>query len=233
MYAFFVPTEGSFHGIDIRELEFVEKRDAGCGFFGLLIAEPALGEGEVRAEFVHKEGEESSLHGVFGVMAAVDEDILLIAMAMEIHEQHEVSLACKALDEFLGVMDGRVEGEAGLFPPPVQVTACERAPVIPIHNSVWVQHWHYFEDEVISECLCLGGDRVRQEVNDPLHHPRPHALARVDSGSEDNPSLFLFSCCASDGEQLARVPSDSVAKGGAFSESLFSGVCVDGLQDIE
>ena len=39
----------------------------------------------------------------------------------------------------------------GVFPLFVEVVSRDVGSVVPVDDSVWVQHRHYFEDEVLSE----------------------------------------------------------------------------------
>ena len=43
----------------------------------------------------------------------------------------------------------------GGLPPSVEVAAGQRAPVVSVDDAIWVQHWDYLEDELVSHCYGL------------------------------------------------------------------------------
>jgi len=49
------------------------------------------------------------------------------------------------------VVNGGMDFFVWLDPAPVQVDSCEVAPTAPIYYPINVQHWHNFENEVVSE----------------------------------------------------------------------------------
>ena len=90
---------------------------------------------------------------------------------MEIREDHHFTLLDKIVDHLLCVIDRRVEHFGWRLPSSVQIAASQRAPVVTVDNTVWIQHGEHFKDKVLSENFSLRIVCARQKVNHTLHHP--------------------------------------------------------------
>ena len=57
------------------------------------------------------------------------------------------------------------------LPSAVEIAASERAPVVSVDHSVWIQHWKNLENKLLSEHLSLLVIRIGEEEEDASHHP--------------------------------------------------------------
>ena len=78
------------------------------------------------------------------------------------------------------MVDGRVLLFAGVTPTAVQVHSGEVASGVAVDDAVWVQHWDYVEDEVVTEDFSVQG-WAGEKVNQPLHHVTGTSLSRMNS----------------------------------------------------
>lgn len=74
-------------------------------------------------------------------------------MTMHITYQHYTLLHVHLFGQFLSEVNGWVQCFRGIFPPSVQVTTCKTASLVAIYDAVWVEHWHQFENVVVSKDL--------------------------------------------------------------------------------
>ena len=82
-------------------------------------------------------------------MTAVHENVLSATVPVEVAKDSKLSLLCKVDDHLLRVVNRRVEDFARRFPPTIQITPCERAAIITVYHTVWVEHRDDFEYEVL------------------------------------------------------------------------------------
>ena len=69
---------------------------------------------------------------------------------MQVAKQLHGAVGAKALHHSLHGDDGGVEIRLRVPPAPVEVHACQGAPVIPCDDAIRVQHGHDLEDEVLA-----------------------------------------------------------------------------------
>lgn len=122
------------------------------------------------------------------------------------------------------------------LPSSIQVTACQRASVVSIDHAIRIEHWHDFEHVVLPENFGFLGVRIDQEVESPLHHPRPNRLSRVHSSSQNYSfalSHIILVLLRSDGEKVDLVAGKRLAERPALDELLFDGVCHDSVDVLE
>jgi len=81
---------------------------------------------------------------------------------------------------------------AWINPASVQVDAGQVAPRGAVYDTIYVQHRHNFEHEVVAKDLRIQRG-PRQVVNHSLHHPRGSTLTRVHSRRNAN-AFPLFDC---------------------------------------
>ena len=82
-------------------------------------------------------------------MTAVHENVLSATVSVEVAKDSELSLLGKIDDHLLRVVDRRVEDFARRFPPTIQITPSERAAIITVYHTVWVEHRDDFENKVL------------------------------------------------------------------------------------
>lgn len=88
-------------------------------------------------------------------VATVHEDILASTVAVEVAEYLQVTLLGKIVAQLLRGEDGWMKHLARTLPAAVQVTAGQRASIIAIDDTVWVEHGHDLEYEVLAQVLGL------------------------------------------------------------------------------
>jgi len=57
------------------------------------------------------------------------------------------------------VPDGRKALPAGTAIVPVEVPTREGAPIVADDDAIWVEHWYYLKDELISQFLTLQNEK--------------------------------------------------------------------------
>ena len=75
------------------------------------------------------------------------------------------------LNEPLGVENRGMQSFVRRLPPAVQVAASQAASVVAIDDTIWVQHRHNFEYEILAQQLGLIVIWVCQESETAAHHP--------------------------------------------------------------
>ena len=90
-------------------------------------------------------------------------------------------------NQLLRVEDGWMEQSVGLLPLSIQIAAEQRASIVAINDSIWVQHRHDSDHEVLSELFSSIGEKIGQK---PIQHVRCLWLSGMDSARQDD-SLLL------------------------------------------
>ena len=210
------PRERALHRVYIRHiLQLLIHGDARSRLFGLLHAEARILIAEVRIHLRQNEGEDATLARILPIVAAVHEDVLFARVPVQVAEHDQPALLMDLLHQPLGVENGRVKGLVRSLPAAVQVATCQAAPVVAVDDAVRVEHWDYFEYEVLSEHFGFNVIWVSQKGEDTAHHPGADRLARVHSRG-DNDTLALSKVLQivrrCDGEQLARLSRKSATQ---------------------
>lgn len=117
----------------------------------------------------HQEREYSRCVLVVFVIVTIEKNILSSTVTMQVTVKGKVSLVCKLGNKLLRVVDGRMKNFTWVFPPSVEIAAGQTAPVVPIDDSIWVEHWHNLEHKFVSQLIGLG-IIADQKVYDTLHH---------------------------------------------------------------
>ncbi len=136
------------------------------------------------------------------------------------------------MDELLEVVDDGVQHLGRSFVSSVQVAPSKRASVVPINDSIWVEHGHHFEDEVFSQSLSLRVIGVCEEVEDSLHHPTSYTLPWVHSGTDDSSFLFLNITFRCNCDIITLVSSQSGAKSSDHTKFRFLGISLYSLEIV-
>ena len=126
---------------------------------------------EVGTEFREHEWEDAALLRLGLVVAAVHEHVLFSRVAVQVAVQENASLVVQIPYQLLGVVDRRVQVLVWGLPTPVEVTACQRASVIAVYNSIGVEHGYNLEDVLLAQQLGLVALRVCEELEHSSHHP--------------------------------------------------------------
>ena len=154
-------------------------------------------------------------------------------MAMEIAKYLQVSLLGELVAELLGRKYGRVQHLARPFPSPIKITTRKGAPVISIDDTIWVEHWHDLEDEVLPQVFGFNRVGIDQEIKRSFHHPRAHRLAWMHPGSQYHalPFLHVFRILLRrDGEHFALVASQRLGQRLPLDIMLLDWVSHDGIE---
>ena len=120
-----ITTKRGFNGVYCLTLELIKQCHSSCRFLGFLIAKPRVLINEEWANLRHDEGKQSCLLGFVGHIAAVHEDVLASAVAMEVAEDLEISFLGKLVDHLLTSVDCWMKHLAGSFPSSVEIAACK------------------------------------------------------------------------------------------------------------
>jgi len=88
--------EGCFHRENVGDVQFFEHGDTGCTVFGSVHRESRLLEGEKVAQFAHYIWENTSLVRMIFDIVAVNEDVLLSGVTVQIAVKNALSFFCKA-----------------------------------------------------------------------------------------------------------------------------------------
>lgn len=91
---------------------------------------------------------------------------------MQVTDQDDASLRMQLLNEFLCLINGRVESFRWMFPSTIQVATRQRATIIAIYDTVWIHHRHEFNNVLIPKHFCFTRIRISQELYGATHHPR-------------------------------------------------------------
>lgn len=175
------PWEGTLHGEDVSHiLEFLVESDPRSWLLALLDTESGVVEAEVLADFAQEKREDASLLWTFLVVTAVHKDILLPGMPVQVTEQQYSSLFIALFDELLSVIDSRMNNFRRRLPPAIEITPCQRTPIVTVNNSVRIQHRYYLENEIFSEKPSLHVVRVSDELDNAAHHPGAHSFPWMD-----------------------------------------------------
>ena len=90
----------------------------------------------------------------------------------------------------LGIEDGWMEQPVRLIPFPAEEPAKQRASVVAINNTIWVQHGHDPDDEVLPQLSCLIGEQIGEES---IKHVGSLWLSRMyPAGQEDGFLLAMI-----------------------------------------
>lgn len=91
------------------------------------------------------------LRVIFGT--AIHETVFLPRMSMEITIKYKLPLFLHPFNHLFGVKNGRMKLFIGIYPLPVEVNQAEVASIVTYYYSIWVEHWNYLEDEILSKYL--------------------------------------------------------------------------------
>ena len=84
-----------------------------------------------------------------------------------------------------------MEQSVGLVPLSIQITAEQRASVVAVNDSIWIQHRCDSDHEVLSELFSFLGEKIGQK---PIQHVRCLRLSRMNSARYDDgllPSMIF------------------------------------------
>lgn len=110
-----VPAERGLEREHVRDPQVPPERDPRGPLLDLLHAEAAVPVGEAAVLLGEHVGELAGGEGQLLVVAAVDEHVLLFAVAVKVHVEDEVLVAGEAHDEALAVVDFWVQLAAGVL----------------------------------------------------------------------------------------------------------------------
>jgi hypothetical protein len=101
---------------------------------------------------------------------------------VEVTEELDLDVEARHLHHLESVIYGRVQQSARTVPLAIEVAAKLTAPVVAKDDTVWVEHGHNSEDEILTERQCYGR---RQHFEQPIQHVVGLAFARVHAASQN------------------------------------------------
>ncbi len=133
---------------------------------------------------------------------------------MDVNEHRNLMLPIYLLEHFSHVIDLRLRDLSRMPPLTIKIEASSGKAIISPHNSIWVEHRHYFKQEPLSQIFgkLMIGDKLFKE---PFHNEGGNSFAWMHPGREHNNLLTIFS---SNGEKW----NVSTIKG--FSKSFMSNI---------
>jgi hypothetical protein len=121
-------------------------------------------------------------------------------VAVQVTEEQQLTFCLHLLNQVFYRENRRVLLRARLHPDSVEIDTNIAAAGVAINNAVWVEHWHYFEHEVVSEHPCAQA-WTYQVVNDAFHHELAARLTGMNPAADYNslalPHFFILAseCC--------------------------------------
>jgi len=181
--------EGTLEGVDVAVFQLLRQEGSACALLLLQIEEAAVFEREAFEYFAHQEGELLAFARVSGIMAAIDEGILLHGVAMQITKKEHFPYLLNAEYHLLEVEYLRMVYFGRVVPLLVEVVARDVAPVVPVDDSIRVEHGYDLEDEVLPQLLgfVVSG---QQKLDDAVTDVAGDRLPWVYSGGDDDIPLL-------------------------------------------
>lgn len=125
---------------------------------------------------------------------AIDEDIFLPVVPMDIAAEPQLPLLLYLLDQHLGEIDCRMSFLRRLDPLSIQIRTRQITPIVPNNNSINIEHRHNLKHKVISQILSRRMV-AQQELNNVLNNMRGHGLAGMHSRCEHD-CFLVFQVCS-------------------------------------
>ena len=168
-------------------------------------------------------------------IVAIHEDVLPTRVAMQVTVHHYLPLFHEGPHHSLDSKVDRVELLVGCLPTPIQILATQRASVVSVDDSIWVQDRDDLEDKRVSKGLSLC--RVScQKIDDSFHHPRRIGFSRMHSGRYDDaflgfgPLAVWVFVARGDDQVLALVAGQRTAQRCSVEEILARGILLNSGQ---
>ena len=116
---------------------------------------------------------------------AIHEHVLAPRVTVQVAIQDQFAFPRKRSYCFFYVEDHRMNLLRWIFVTTIEILSAERAPVVTIDDAINVDHWHYFEYEVLTKSSGFRSSAY-EEFDDSLHNPWRVALAGVNTSSDEN-----------------------------------------------
>lgn len=84
-------------------------------------------------------------------VATIHENIFSARVSMKVAVNCQLSFFSKVDHELFCVVNSGVQRSGRSFPAAVQITAGQRAAIVAVDHAVGVEHWNYFENEVLAQ----------------------------------------------------------------------------------
>jgi len=143
--------ETCFHCEDIWNFKFFEQSYSSSCFFCSGVIKPRVIVTKVIAKFAHDEWEDPCASPVWLNVVSVHKYVFLSRMTMKVDKEAYLSFFLKFSAKSFECKDCRMDNFWRSFESTIQITSTQSTSVVPINNSIRIQHWHYFEDEVVSK----------------------------------------------------------------------------------
>ena len=118
------------------------------------------------------------------------------------------------------------------LPSSVQITACERAPVISIDDPINIDHRNHFKHEIVPQDLSLRVIRICQKIQDSFHHPGSNRFSWVSPRSNNCSLLLDFTILRSNSQVVAFIPCKGGTEVSDNTEFGFLWVPLNGLEVV-
>jgi hypothetical protein len=118
------------------------------------------------------------------VLAAVQEQIALAGMAVNVYKEVDLSALESFTDHLLHGVDLSAQFGVRILPLPIQVEPCQTASVVSHYNSVRVKHRDYFEHKSVSKNFGFSfvtDDKLKKA----FHYEASIRLPRVNSTADN------------------------------------------------
>eukprot|EP00754_Rhynchopus_humris_P044884 Rhum_TRINITY_DN4453_c0_g1::Rhum_TRINITY_DN4453_c0_g1_i1::g.14409::m.14409 len=198
--------QGGFDGVAQPDTELLPHNHPSCALLRALHFERRVLRCERGCGLLHKQGQHllehkggRRRHAFAHRVAAVDEEVLVLAVPVEVGEQQHITTlgVLDVPDQVLVVEDGRRQARRRRHPLAVEVAAAEGAAVVAVDDAVRVQHRDDLEHQVVAEVPCFRVGRVHERVKEALEDPRGTRLSGVHAGAEEA-NLPLRNLCGGD-----------------------------------
>ena len=218
-------TKSALHRVhQWTSFQLLEYCDSCGGFFWSLDAKARLIIAEKRTDLRKQKRKEASSFRFAFDTASVHEDVRLTRVAMQIAVENALAIQMHLLNQSLSVVYRWLQHFRRELPSSVQVAACQRASVVAVNDTVWVEHRHYLEREAAPKKFCLLVMRICKKAQYTAHHPWSHSFTWMytcwDHDCRFLPRVTLLLGCVllGDRQKIAVQSTERFAQNWAFQK---------------
>lgn len=124
------------------------------------------------------------------VCAAIEKSSSLLSMTVKIQYHFDLFLLVSVHDLIFDEVNFRIEIFRRSFPPSVEVTTYQRTSVIPVDDTIWIDHGKNLEDKGTPQCTCLSFFR-EQKPNQVMNYPTGDCFPWM-CPCQDDDDLLVF-----------------------------------------
>ena len=89
------------------------------------------------------------------MFAGIAKNVVLFAVSMKVKTRLDLGSLCVILNLFLDLKDLWMKYLGRLFPSSVQINSSDITSKIAIYDSIYIDHWIYFDNTVVKNMLDL------------------------------------------------------------------------------